>query len=117
MSHRLFRRLRRCRVLFALALCSWLAMASVAWARPELDCASAMGAMGMAMQHGAIPDQGHAPHTTMEPDSCCVHGAVSVPPASAPRPPYMHAASQAWPATDEAAPQPFVEPPLRPPVA
>ncbi len=116
MSSRLFHRLRRCRALFALALCAWLTLASVAWAQ-EGCCAPMGDSMGMSMSHGmGSPDHAPAHPAPVAPDCSCAHMTASVPsllprdlPQSLPR-------GELWQAYREVAPQPVYEPPLRPPV-
>lgn len=117
MSSRLFHRLRRCRALFALALCAWLALASVAWAQ-ESCCASMGASTGMAMHH-AMDSHDHAPgHATpVAPDCSCAHVTASAPPLLAQNLPQSLPHGGHWQAYREVAPQPVYEPPLRPPVA
>jgi hypothetical protein len=117
MSRHLFRRLRRCRALFALALCAWLAMASLAWARQDC-CASKGASMSMTMSH-ASDAQHHAPGqaATATPDCLCAHAAASMPTAVAQSLPHTLPYNAGWNAVSEIAPQPVYEPPLRPPVA
>ncbi|RAO77600.1 hypothetical protein [Dyella jiangningensis] len=115
MTRHLFRHLRRCRALFALALCAWLALGSAAWAQPEDCCASMAASMGMSVPHA--PDHGAAHSITMAADGCCAHASVSVPPSSWGPVAEAEPASQGWLSRRETAPQPVYEPPLRPPVA
>src|SRR5579859_2426862 len=82
MTRHLFRRLRRCRALFALALCAWLALGSVVWAQADGCCPEMASSMGMGMHHDAVaPDHGATHAALMTPDSCCAHATVSVPPS------------------------------------
>lgn len=116
MSRYLFRRLRRCRALFALALCAWLSLASVVWAQADC-CATADMTMSMSMPH-ASDLHGHAAdhdHATV-PGSCCPH-AASVFPSAMPEPTHGLAYATHWQVRRVIAPQPVYEPPLRPPVA
>lgn len=113
MSSDLLRRLRRCRALFALALCAWLAMGSAVWAKSH--CCASMDMHGMgAMQadhHGAHP-HGHV----AEDGGCtCAHAAVDRLTLALQPPDLFLPASlnaHAWP---QDAPQPVFAPPLRPP--
>lgn len=116
MSSRLFHRLRRCRALFALALCAWLTLASVAWAQQGC-CASKGDSMGMVMSH-AMDSHGQAPDhgAPVMPDCSCVHGAAGVPPLLAQNLAQSLPPGEHWQAYREVAPQPVYEPPLRPPV-
>ncbi|WP_430390725.1 hypothetical protein [Dyella sp. 20L07] len=117
MTRHLFRHLRRCRALFALALCAWLTLASVAWAQDDC-CASMTAPVGMSMSHGMDMhghDAGH-PATTM-PDGCCAHATVNVPVVQAQNLPQVAPESADWRPYRQVAPQPVYEPPLRPPVA
>jgi hypothetical protein len=117
MARHLFHRLRRCRALFALALCAWLTLASAAWAQEDC-CASKGTSMSMTMSHAADaqhPAPGHA--ATATPDCVCAHAAVSVPPVLAQSLPHPLPYNAGWNAGSEIAPQPVYEPPLRPPVA
>lgn len=110
MIHPIFRRLRRCRTFLVLALCAWLALSSVAWAMPRHDeCCPAPSAM--AMGHG-LPDH-DAAHA---PDSCCAHAPASVPDAVVPHVLHVHASGSLVQADRADTPQPFYQPPLRPPL-
>jgi hypothetical protein len=116
MSSRLFQRLRRCRALFALALCAWLTLASVAWAQ-ESCCASKGAAMSMVMPHAlGTPDHGPGHAAPVTPDCSCVHVTASVPALLAQNLPQSLPRGELWQAHREVAPQPVYEPPLRPPV-
>jgi len=118
MTRHLFRHLRHCRALFALALCAWLALASVAWAQ-ESCCASMSAATDMVMHH-ATNTHDHAPghpETVMPDCGLCAHVATSVSPSLTQGMPQALPAAQGWQANHEAAPQPLYEPPLRPPAA
>ncbi|WP_243047336.1 hypothetical protein [Dyella sp. RRB7] len=117
MSCRLFHRLRRCRALFALALCAWLTLAGVAWA--QQGCCASMGdSAGMGMAH-AMGSPDHAPGHPASPasDGACAHVTASVPPLLAQQLPPSSPPGPHWRVYREAAPQPLYEPPLRPPVA
>ncbi|WP_049623191.1 hypothetical protein [Frateuria defendens] len=123
-----FHRLRRCRVLFALAFCAWLALAGVAWAQHGCclggdGAGSAMaGAMSMVHHHG-MAHAGHgeplaSPHHdhAAADDCCCAHLPASLPlPAGVAMNTLPVAA--VWHASIVAAPQPPWGPPLRPPLA
>ncbi|MHA6202922.1 hypothetical protein ACXU4B_00690 [Dyella soli] len=119
MPRSLFRHLRRCRALFALALCAWLALASLAWA--DQGCCASSGhdmAMSMAMHHVAgSADHPPAHAHPAAPDGCCSHVAVTVLPSSAQAWPQAMPDAARWQARHVMAPQPDNEPPLRPPVA
>jgi hypothetical protein len=118
MTRHLFRHLRHCRALFALALCAWLALASVVWAQPVHCCASMATTMDMSMAHApGAHDHGADHAANMLPDGCCAHATVTVPPSAWERVVPVQPASQGWLARRETAPQPVYEPPLRPPVA
>jgi len=118
MTHHLFRHLRRCRALFALALCAWLALASVVWAQPGDCCAPMASSMDMSMAHAPAPhDHGAAHSFGVAADGCCAHASVSVPPSAWGPMAQAEPASQGWRSHRETAPQPVYEPPLRPPVA
>ncbi|WP_130618539.1 hypothetical protein [Dyella amyloliquefaciens] len=118
MTRHLFRHLRRCRALFALALCAWLALASVVWAQPVDCCAPMAASMDMSMPHAPAPHDHGADHSiSMLPDGCCAHATMTVPPSMSGHVMRVKPSSEAWLARREAAPQPVYEPPLRPPVA
>jgi hypothetical protein len=113
MSPYLFRRLRRCRLLFVLALCAWLMMGSTAWARA--DCCASTGMQGMA----AMPMGGPAPqpHQHLS-DSCqcaCSHMTVDLSALQPLAPASIVPGQASWQAEVQAAPQPGYVPPLRPP--
>ncbi|WP_201315044.1 hypothetical protein [Dyella sp. EPa41] len=118
MTCRLFRHLRRCRALFALALCAWLALATVAWAQPGDCCAPMASSMDRCMPHAPAPHDHGAPHSLgVATDGCCAHASISVPPPAWGAMSQAEPARQDWRAHRETAPQPVYEPPLRPPVA
>jgi hypothetical protein len=108
-----FRRLRRCRALFALAMCAWLAMGSAAWALP--GCCASMGmhaSMAMHAEHPVTHPHGHAAGNIV---CTCAHAAVDrltvdAMPSGSPMPGRVH-----WRALPKDAPQPVFAPPLRPP--
>ena len=115
MSSHLLRRLRRCRALFALALCAWLAMGSTVWAKSH--CCASMDMHGMTSMHA--DHQGGHPigHAADHGDGACTcaHAAVdrltlTMQPQQVPLPARLDA--HAWP---QDAPQPVYAPPLRPP--
>jgi hypothetical protein len=120
MTRHLLRHLRRCRALFALALCAWLALSSMAWAQPE-DCCPTVAAASMSMSTHhctTTPAQDvHAHASSMAADGCCAHAAVTVPPSVVQHMLHAQPDSSAWQARRESAPQPAYEPPLRPPLA
>lgn len=111
------RRLRRCRLLFVLALCAWLGLAGSVFA--HADCCAGMGGMSGAatMTH---PDSAQAPlHAdgAHAGGACaCVHATAALPELAAAVVPVRLAATkwQAWPAIAPTLPHP---PPLRPPLA
>ena len=122
MLRRLLPSLRRSRALFALALCAWLLMASMAWASGGC-CEAMQGAPAKAMAmdgHTGMDDmQPHAPHDHgaghWAPDCTCAHvpahlSGVSLVSAGHPAPSRL-----GLPRADEEAPQPPSKPPLRPP--
>ncbi|WP_157971307.1 hypothetical protein [Dyella sp. C9] len=116
MFRHLSRHLHRCRVLFALALCAWLTLSSVAWAQP--DCCGQMGAYpAMAMPHGADSHAHGMGHMASAGDSCCAPASANVPAGIVPHVIPLAPASVDWARHREVAPQPLYEPPLRPPVA
>lgn len=118
MIRHVFRHLRRCRALFALAFCAWLALASVAWAQPVDCCAPMAPGMDMSMPHGSTShDHGDAHPAGMAADGCCAHASVNVPASSADHVLHVMPDAAGWLARREPAPQPVYEPPLRPPVA
>ncbi|KRE89368.1 hypothetical protein ASG87_03240 [Frateuria sp. Soil773] len=111
-----FHRLRRCRALFALALCAWMAMGSAAWAR--IDCCASMAMQGTMAMHGdshASPP--HGQHHADQGECTCAHMTADLPEARfmAMLAPAPHGAG--WPARLQRAPQPVEAPPLRPPAA
>ncbi|HET6552001.1 MAG TPA: hypothetical protein VFG49_00540 [Dyella sp.] len=118
MTRHVFRHLRRCRALFALALCAWLALASVAWAQPMDCCVPTHGGMDMSMPHSPAPhDHGDTHGAGMAADGCCAHATANVPASPAGHVPQVLPGNERWQAQREPAPQPVYEPPLRPPVA
>ncbi|MDO1530050.1 hypothetical protein QMK61_14510 [Fulvimonas sp. R45] len=111
----LFRRLRRCRALFALALCAWLALAGAAWAQD--GCCAGMGSQAMAsmVHHDGMPP---APHADIggHVGCTCAHLAAALP-VAVPSLPSAAPAWQAGPALPAMAPERPSAPPLRPPLA
>jgi hypothetical protein len=113
MSLQLLRRLRRCRALFALALCAWLAMGSATWAKA--DCCAAMDMhASMAMHGGDHPQHPHG-HQADNGICTCAHAAVDrlaadLTPAGSLVPDQVR-----WQAVPQDMPQPAFKPPLRPP--
>jgi hypothetical protein len=116
MSPHLFHRLRRCRPLFVLALCAWLMMGSMAWAKGDCCAPTGMpGTSGMSAMHAQGPTQ--PPHP-LHGEGCqcaCSHMTVdlSAPPATAAA--SLAPGQASWQARVQAAPQPARAPPLRPP--
>ncbi|GAB3792166.1 hypothetical protein [Dyella agri] len=109
------RQLRRCRLLFVLALCAWLGLAGSVFAR--VDCCAGMGDTAGAMTMTHLAGAPASPHADgMHADCTCAHATATLPELSAPMlPVYPVAATwQAWPA---AAPELPHAPPLRPPLA
>lgn len=124
MPHRLLPSLRRSRALFALALCAWLLLASMAWAtggccdsmQPAPAKAMTMAMDGHAGMHHAQPSVPHG-HGDWAPDCSCAHApanlaGVAMVAAAHPSPERL-----SLPRGSEAAPQPPAKPPLRPPSA
>lgn len=99
---------RRCRVLFALALCAWLGLVGAAWA--QVDCCAAPADSALTHHDGQVP---HADHG----QAACACPVVPVVPEHAVEPP------AAWPGVTvvlmpvRPAPEILVAPPLRPPLA
>ncbi|HEY0199910.1 MAG TPA: hypothetical protein VGC19_15460 [Rhodanobacter sp.] len=115
MPLQLFCRLRRCRALFALALCAWLAMGSAAWAKS--DCCASMDMHATTTMHA----DHHAPHPhehSVDNGACtCAHAAVDRLMADAAVAGSPLPSSIRWQAFPQDAPQPAFSPPLRPPSA
>jgi hypothetical protein len=115
MSLHLFRHLRRCRALFALALCAWLAMGSAVWAKS--DCCASMD-MHASM---ALHADHHAQHSHGQPEgnsSCtCAHAAVDRLMAEANAADSTLPDRIRWQPLLRDAPQRPFAPPLRPPSA
>jgi len=112
-----FHRLRRCRALFALALCAWLGLLGMAWAAP--GCCAAMPGMTMAAggsMHGGMPHMPHMPHAPAS-DCGCAHAPAVLPRMPAAAPGASPVRTVAWPVRSAHAPQPADSPPLRPPAA
>lgn len=129
MHRHLLPSLRRSRALFALALCAWLLLASMAWATggccdsmqpaPAKAMAMALAMDGHADMHGMHDAQPPPPHTHghWAPDCTCAHApanlaGVAMVAAAHPLPEHL-----SLPRGSEAAPQPPAKPPLRPPSA
>jgi hypothetical protein len=111
MSARLFHRLRRCRVLLAMAVYAWLALAGVAGAR-DVSCPMMMAdAVSMASLHhdGSMPC---APAL-----DCCAHAPVVLPVAVLQTPAAPAFAMPDWRLASPLMPRPARAPPLRPPSA
>jgi hypothetical protein len=124
MSRRFLPHLRRCRLLFALALCAWLMLAGMAWAQSGC-CESMAGSAHAAMAggHGATHDmsQQHAHqhhHADAWPGDCsCAHAPATLPRVAALDMPVRLPHGDVSPAAVGDAPQPPAKPPLRPPAA
>ena len=113
MSLHLFRRLRRCRLLFVLALCAWLMMGSTAWAKA--DCCASAGMQGMAAMHAGAPAP-QPPHHHSDSCQCaCSHMTVDLSALRGLAPASIMPGQAGWQAAVQAAPQPGYAPPLRPP--
>ena len=110
-----FRRLLRCRALFALAICAWLGLAGSVFARA--DCCAGMGGMGNATtmtHHDGVPAPLHA--DGVHADCACAHATASLP---LPNLPLAHApfVAAVFPVWIGAAWEHTNAPPLRPPLA
>ena len=115
MPRPLFRQLRCCRALFALALCAWLALAGAAFA--QSGCCADMAGMAAATMahHDGSPAPLHA--DSLHAGCACAHlTAAALPELAMPAWPVRFAAT-AWPARPSAAPELPHAPPLRPPLA
>ncbi|WP_267226797.1 hypothetical protein [Dyella silvae] len=120
MIRHLLRQLRHCHALFALALCAWLALSSMAWAQPDDCCPNTTASpMSMSTHHGGntTHPHDHAHATSMTADGCCAHAAATVPPSMIGHVLHAQPGNSAWQAHREVAPHPVYEPPLRPPLA
>lgn len=110
------RHLRRCRLLFALALCAWLGLAGAVFA--QAVCCVGMAGMAEAAtmtHHDSVPMPLHAGGA--QADCTCAHmTAATLPELAAPAGP-VRFATIAWPAWPSAAPELPHVPPLRPPLA
>lgn len=104
------RRLRRCRVFFALALCAWLGLATTVFA--QADCCAGMRGMATATHHHDAP----APAGSVHVDCACAHTAAVMPAIGMPVGPVRFSAT-AWQAPHAMAPDLAHAPPLRPPLA
>ncbi|MBD8872529.1 hypothetical protein [Rhodanobacter sp. DHB23] len=107
--------LRRCRALFALALCAWLGLATAVFAKA--DCCAGMAgmpAMKTMTHHHDAPAPMHA--DGMHADCACAHMTATLPlpvvTAGA-----VRFAMLAWQAQPAVAPDLAHAPPLRPPLA
>jgi len=110
------RHLRRCRLLFVLALCAWLGLVGSVFAQHR--CCAAMDGMAGAttmVHHDGAPQPLHA--DGMHAGCTCAHmTAAALPaPAGSASPPSF--AAQAWPAWPAAAAELARAPLLRPPLA
>ena len=115
MSRSPLRHLRRCRVLFALALCAWLSLAGAAWA--HADCCAGMGGIAgttTMTRHGATPAPLHA--DSMHADCACAHATATLP-ALAISAWQTRFAATTWQMWRAAARELSIAPPLRPPLA
>jgi hypothetical protein len=114
MSPYIFHRLRRCRLLFVLALCAWLMMGSTVWAKA--DCCASAGMQGMAAMHAGGPAPQQPPHHHSDGCQCaCSHMTVDLAVLQALSPASILPGQARWEAAVQAAPQPGYAPPLRPP--
>ena len=109
------RQLRRCRLLFALALCAWLGLTGAVWT--HADCCAGMDGMAAATtmtHHDGGPAPLHA--DGVHADCTCVHATATPPELAAPAVPVRLVAA-AWQPSQAVAPNfPYI-PPLRPPLA
>ncbi|MBD8900060.1 hypothetical protein [Rhodanobacter sp. DHG33] len=112
MSRSIPRYLRRCRVLFALALCAWLGLATAVFAKADC-CADMQGMATMTHHHGA-PAPVHA--NGMHADCACAHMTATLPVFALPVG-SAHFAAAAWRPRPATAPDRARAPPLRPPLA
>lgn len=112
MSRLLLHRLRRCRVLFALALCAWLGLASTVFAKT--DCCAGMTGMATMMHHHAAPAPLHADGAHA--DCTCAHMTAALPLLVASSE-LVRFAARVWQAQPAATPELAHAPPLRPPLA
>lgn len=113
MGRSFLRRLRRCRVLFALALCAWLGVATTVSAGAEC-CAGMAGMKAMTHHHHGAPVPVHADGV---PAGCpCAH-MTAVMPVPAVLIGSTRFSAPAWQALPAAAPERAHAPPLRPPLA
>ncbi|WP_426664372.1 hypothetical protein [Rhodanobacter aciditrophus] len=112
MSRSFLRHLRRCRLLFVLALCAWLGLAGSVSA--HADCCIGMGGMATVTAHRDGTPQLHA--DGMHDGCACAHATAALPePAASVVPVRLVATSwQAWPTAASERPR---APPLRPPLA
>jgi len=115
MSRSVLRHLRRCRVLFALALCAWLGLATTVFAK--VDCCTGTAGMHavktMAHHHDA-PAPVHA--DGMHADCTCAHMTATLPIFTLPGG-SAHFAATAWRPRPAIAPDRARAPLLRPPLA
>jgi len=115
MSRSPLRQWRRCRLLFALALCAWLGLAGAVWA--HADCCTGTGGMAGATTMTHHADTPTSPHADgAHADCACAHVTVTLPelPSSTVSARLVATRWQAWPAVTPTFPY---APPLRPPLA
>lgn len=110
MGRTFLRQLRRCRVLFALALCAWLGLATAAFAKA--DCCAGMDGMATMAHHHDAPAHADGVHV----DCACAHMTAGLPVFAVPAGP-VHFAATIWRASPAVAPELVHAPPLRPPLA
>ncbi|WP_266159567.1 hypothetical protein [Dyella silvatica] len=120
---------RRCRAMFALALCAWLMLVSMAWAQQGC-CSTVHGQTGAAMvmamdghasmsahsMHGDGHDTAHA-GDKLQAHCTCACVSATVPQVASVAPPAAIADSGDAAYFGGEAPQPTRIPPLRPPAA
>jgi hypothetical protein len=112
MSRSFLRHLRRCRLLFVLALCAWLGLAGSVSA--HADCCVGMDGMATATAHRDGTPPLHA--GGMHADCACAHVTAALPEPAASVVTVRLAAMtwRAWPSVASELPR---TPPLRPPLA
>ncbi|MFC5740762.1 hypothetical protein [Dyella tabacisoli] len=119
--------LRRCRALFALALCAWLMLIGMAWAQGGC-CSTLHSSTAMTMDmnghadmsnhdmHGDGHDMGH-PMGSPQVSCTCACASATLPQIAMVAPQTVMAKVDDSPYFGGEAPQPIQLPPLRPPAA